>query len=221
MQSKTNQVREDHAETTIACRPQDDTSSSPNRVPRDLDVSAMEDISLHDELLVFGFCRAHSGCNEFPYDISRICAVLAFSPQEPLLFIGNLHSIDDDAQRNKHKWQMFVSTSKESLIPPRTIEKVEYTLHDTFRNPVREKTESPFYLNAKGYGEFMVKARIQFKPRYKKADVHCAHLLSFKGFACIRRIDPAMNGSINACGRRRGIHFKKPRDYKLPRGHRF
>ena len=214
MQTNTKQVEEDHAETN-------EREEENEIVSRDLDVSPMEDISLDDTLLVFGYCRALSGVTAFPRDISRICAVLAFSPDEPELFIGNLHSKNEGVRRNKHKWEMFISTSKERLIPPRTIEKVEYTLHETFKNPVRERTESPFYLKTNGYGEFMVKARIQFKPRYKRADVHCAHGLSFKGFACIHAIDPETPSGENACARKRGILFKEPRHYPLPRGHRF
>merc|ERR1711971_926374 len=70
-------------------------------------------------------------------------------------------------------------------------------LHETFKKPVRERTESPFYLKKKGYGEFMVLARIKFKPRYKRQDVHCASKAS-RAFTRLISIDPATKTPASA-----------------------
>ena len=179
----------------------------PEHEPKSREITAVEgtavdDIAPDDMLSVFGFCRAASP-ESVPEDVMRLCVLFAHYPVEDELYMGNLHKESRlkkrSEKRNTHTWAMFMSTSRHKLVPPRTIESVEYTLHSTFRRPKRDVSESPFRLACKGDGCFEVNAVIKFKPRYKKADIHCAHYLSFDVFAKLTQVSlPETEGKAEA-----------------------
>ena len=81
------------------------------------------------------------------------------------LFIGNLHHMSTGGPhaRNVHVWTMFVSTSPFEIIPPKSVAKVTYHLHETFSPRKIPVTEPPFYLQRRGWGYFDVRADIELK----------------------------------------------------------
>eukprot|EP01084_Bolivina_argentea_P115703 205714_1 len=64
--------------------------------------------------------------------------------EDETLFVGSLHRdmtvldpqtpMTHRAKNSKHEWVMFISTSKDKLIAPRSIQKVAYSLHESFKN---------------------------------------------------------------------------------------
>lgn len=75
------------------------------------------------------------------------------------IFIKNT-SKRDRYRKGYYDWAIFL-TPKDAL---NEVERVVYTLHETFQNPVREivDRETGFKLKSKGWGEFQVKAEIYF-----------------------------------------------------------
>jgi len=61
-----------------------------------------------------------------------------------------------------YKWKIFLKCSKEELDE---IDYVTYILHPTFPNPIRKVSDrsSGFALSATGWGEFEIKAKIEYK----------------------------------------------------------
>ena len=84
---------------------------------------------------------------------------------------------------------MFISSSKEKLIKPKSIQKVTYYLHPTFHPSTIENDKPPFYLKRLGWGVFDVRAKIEFKAMYNKKDISCTHELDFDHYASITPIN--------------------------------
>merc|ERR1712048_1413490 len=99
--------------------------------------------------------------------------------KERELYIGNICEELDAQQRNRYKWTMFLSASKERLVPPRTVKKVTYSLHPTFRQSECPKRKSPFFLPRRGWGTFDVDAKIEFKTKYRRKFIRVSHMLDF------------------------------------------
>ena len=68
--------------------------------------------------------------------------------REPL-YVGNL-CVPSRGERY-YRWIVFISTSDENILPPKSISEVTYTLHPTFKDPIRKRTKSPFYLDIEGW----------------------------------------------------------------------
>ena len=102
--------------------------------------------------------------------------------KEEDLYIGNLHKqceISYYHNKEAHNWTMFISSSKDKLVKPTSIKQVTYYLHETFR-PSREIiTKSPFTLKKRGWGWFLIKAKIEFLDEYNRKDLYCSHMLDF------------------------------------------
>ena len=141
----------------------------------------MKKIDIDDKLLVFGYFRKEAlteyGLN-IPSEIINFCIIYLFSLTEKL-YIGNMHQYLPDRQRSKHRWTMFISTSKSKLVKPKTIRHVTYYLHPTFRPPEVKVSKSPFYLERRGWGTFTVNAKITFKTKCRRKKIDCSHNLNF------------------------------------------
>lgn len=73
------------------------------------------------------------------------------------------------------EWTVFIETDVETLSQ---IEYVEYILHPTFPEPVRQvfNRDTKFALTAKGWGTFEIKIRVVFKDSTER---HLTHVLEF------------------------------------------
>ena len=94
------------------------------------------------------------------------------------IFIGNMHELDPKENKNKHIWTMFVSTNKDKLVIPQSIESVTYDLHPTFRPSQITIKDAPYLLARQGWGYFDVGVSIKFKDKNRK-DLQCVHGLNF------------------------------------------
>ena len=78
--------------------------------------------------------------------------------------MNNVHIVQD-AERKEHdwwRWSVWLDGPDEELDQ---IDYVEYVLHSTFRNPVKRRTNRAdnFRLDASGWGEFMLYAKLYAK----------------------------------------------------------
>lgn len=76
-------------------------------------------------------------------------------------------------KRNLFEWKIYIDA--ENVLP--TIDSVVYTLHPTFRNPV--VTGNPldrFSYQARGWGEFLVRARVKYKDGHVQQLTHWLEL---------------------------------------------
>jgi tetratricopeptide (TPR) repeat protein len=92
----------------------------------------------------------------------------------PTVIIRNTAKPDKD-RPGWYDWEIF-------LAPPEALDKVDrvtYTLHETFFNPVRTMTNrhEDFRLKRRGWGEFRVKAEIHFKDGNREETVTKYHWL--------------------------------------------
>eukprot|EP01084_Bolivina_argentea_P201592 344573_1 len=152
----------------------------------------LNDIDLKDKLLVIGYIKkvaVNKYKMDIPQGIINYCIAYLFFVEESELYIGNLHELEETTARNRHNWTMFISTSKQELIKPKTIKEVIYYLHPTFHPSECTERESPFYLRRLGWGTFAVEAKIIFKNKYKRKDCFTSHGLSFSRYASITQID--------------------------------
>lgn len=67
-----------------------------------------------------------------------------------------------DANGNTHKWNVFVRSGLEGLYLDKLVHKVVIRLHETFENPVRTLSHTPFCVKENGYGEFEFPIEIYF-----------------------------------------------------------
>eukprot|EP01084_Bolivina_argentea_P201591 344572_1 len=142
----------------------------------------LNDIDLKDKLLVIGYIKkvaVNKYKMDIPQGIINYCIAYLFFVEESELYIGNLHELEETTARNRHNWTMFISTSKQELIKPKTIKNVTYNLHETFTNNVITIDEAPFYLKRRGWGIFTIMATIKFKAKYNMKDIKCDHNLDF------------------------------------------
>ena len=61
------------------------------------------------------------------------------------------------------------------------IEKVEFELHETFRNPYRERVRPPFEISTNGWGTFEIPIKIVWKKKLNLPPTYLEHMLSFSG----------------------------------------
>ena len=151
--------------------------------------SSLRNIDLMDQLLVFGYFRRElEDCHiVIPPQIITFCVIYLFLYTERL-FIGNIHE-SVERSRNKHKWIMFISKSKDKLIKPKTIKYVTYHLHPTFRPNTVRIDKSPFQLQRRGWGTFTVNATITFKTKCRRQDHQCSHHLDFDNHVSLVSIE--------------------------------
>ncbi|MCK4820650.1 hypothetical protein KA005_33100 [bacterium] len=73
-------------------------------------------------------------------------------------------------------WELYIKGDWEEL---KEIEYVEYTLHETFPNPIRRKYNSKdgFKLKTAGWGEFTVFIRVHYKENINKKDEYIEEYL--------------------------------------------
>ena len=108
------------------------------------------------------------------------------------LYIGNLHKeceISYYHNKEAHDWIMFVSSSKDKLVKPQSIKQVTYYLHETFRPSQQIIKKSPFTLKKRGWGWFLIKAKIEFLDEYNREDLYCSHMLNFNHSVAMTHID--------------------------------
>lgn len=76
-----------------------------------------------------------------------------------------------------YDWKVYLEGPQEAL---NEIREVEYLLHETFRNPVRRKTNAgdKFALETSGWGEFDIGVRVIFKDGTEKTMKHWLNLFS-------------------------------------------
>eukprot|EP01083_Nonionella_stella_P023718 65627_1 len=108
--------------------------------------------------------------------------------EDETLFVGSMHRdvtvldpqtpMTHRAKNSKHEWVMFISTSKDKLIAPRSIQKVAYSLHESFKNNHVTVKKTPFYLRKVGWGAFDVGVEIVFKDDNKES-IRMTHWLNF------------------------------------------
>jgi len=74
-------------------------------------------------------------------------------------------TVDNTAKyvgKGRYEWTVFILAGDSVL---NSIRYVEYTLHPTFPNPVRNGTGRTFALSSNGWGEFNIKVRIVYKDK--------------------------------------------------------
>ncbi len=178
----------------------------------------LNDIELRDKLCVSGYLRENAINKhnmDIPAGIINYCVIFLFFVDERDFYLGNLHKLETTRSRNKHRWTMFISTSKTKLIPPKTIKRVRYYLHPTFSPPEKTVYESPFYLRRLGWGTFIVEAKIIFEDKYKRNDCFASHYLSFGSYASITQINLDQNERDGLITKTKDYQFQKAKDYPV------
>ena len=61
-----------------------------------------------------------------------------------------------------HDWEVWVRNPSDGKIE-NYLEKVVFTLHESFKNPVRTITKAPFKISEQGYGGFVIIIDLYFK----------------------------------------------------------
>ena len=100
--------------------------------------------------------------------------------KEENLYIGNTQKKCDQKyydHKEAYDWTMFISSSKDKLIKPESIKQVTYYLHKTFKKSTQIVKKAPFTLKRRGWGYFLVKAKIEFLDKYNRKDLYCSHML--------------------------------------------
>ncbi len=79
-----------------------------------------------------------------------------------------------------HWWSWTASIEATGNSSINDVKYVEYQLHSSFKNPVKRirNSETGFAISAKGWGTFLLRARIMFKDLERKA-VSLEHVLEF------------------------------------------
>jgi len=95
--------------------------------------------------------------------------------REPL-YVGNL-CLSSTGDRY-YRWIIFVSTSDQDIVPPKSVSEVTYTLHPTYKDPVRKRTKSPFFLDIEGWGIFEIEVTIRFKNNFIRPFIETSHMIS-------------------------------------------
>lgn len=97
-------------------------------------------------------------------------------PHEPGIAVDNISRyagkrMVGDKERDWWNWTIFVKADRSALAQ---IDCVEYTLHPTFRNPVRKvcASDNDFSLSMNGWGTFRVKVRILYRDGGEKTLYH-------------------------------------------------
>ena len=100
------------------------------------------------------------------------------------IYLGNLHRYSEGTgtsgvSDNVHEWVLFLTTSVTDIIAPKTVKQVTYFLHKTFNpNTCLVKT-APYFLKKRGWGQFNVHAKIEFKSNYDRDDIILSYFLMF------------------------------------------
>ena len=83
------------------------------------------------------------------------------------IYAGSIHLINTDSSaKHPHQCILFLSTSKDQLIPPKTVESVTYQMHPTSDNKQGWKKsfkDSPFFWSINVYGTFEWLIIVDFK----------------------------------------------------------
>ncbi|KAG2444951.1 hypothetical protein HXX76_001687 [Chlamydomonas incerta] len=81
---------------------------------------------------------------------------------------------------NTHEWCFFVRLAGASAEQEaELVERVEVHLHPSFSPPVVVLTRPPFLVRRRGWGEFVVRAKVVFRPRWRHPPLLCRWLLDF------------------------------------------
>jgi len=102
--------------------------------------------------------------------------------------VGNRHRLVESTEPNIHDWTFYVTCRNKSqcphlaghLIPTSYyIKEVQVELHPTFQQSHLILGTDPFEINRRGWGIFVIRARIIFHPSFGIAPLEIQHLLSF------------------------------------------
>lgn len=113
-------------------------------------------------------------------------AALAVAAPMPCIAALKVENTSSYVGSGRWDWKIFVDADPKTL---QQIECVEYTLHQTFPDPVRKVCNEPqnkFALSASGWGTFTVKVKVQYKDGHDEA---VEHRLVFKQQATLVPID--------------------------------
>lgn len=104
------------------------------------------------------------------------------------IYIGNEHYIMHTREEtmNTHRWKFFVRMDQDI---EKYIDRVTIRLHPTFRPSSVVITEPPFELTRIGWGIFLIRVLIHFKPIYNKNDMFTDWMLTFEGNGNMKEID--------------------------------
>ena len=133
------------------------------------------------------------------------------------LYIGNIHKLCKKQhiyysdEKQAHDWTIFITKSKNKLIEPQSIKQVTYYLHKTFHPSIITVKDAPFSLEKRGWGFFVVDAKIEFLDEYNKNDLYCSHLLDFKHKVTVTHIDKHNSQEIK---RENHDNNNLPKDWK-------
>eukprot|EP01083_Nonionella_stella_P042211 114154_1 len=119
------------------------------------------------------------------------------------LFIGNLHKLSDRqyaSGKTAHRWELFISASKDELIRPQSIKQVTYYLHPSFKPSIFTVKNTPFTLGKTGWGWFQIKAKIEFYEKSKRKNIVCAHWLNFQHKVTLTHINEHNSVVIDETG---------------------
>jgi len=101
------------------------------------------------------------------------------------LIIGNEHTLISEADakesitlpgtKMRHNWKVFVRETDSNSV----IEKVEFGIHASFQPSQIEVTSPPFEIERVGWGFFVVRIKVYYKPEFNKPPSDFEHELNF------------------------------------------
>eukprot|EP01083_Nonionella_stella_P218432 783298_1 len=128
------------------------------------------------------------------------------------LFIGNLYQVNKD----KRSWTMFVSTSKDKLIVPKSIQQVTFYLDKNMYNKAEIIVDKPpFSLKRKERGVFEVRVKICFRGKRHRYATWYYHTLNFDHPVSVSNFVCQSDCLESGCnhGKRYVLHSDKMRQY--------
>ena len=90
--------------------------------------------------------------------------------------------------QNEHQWKVFLRSVTPNLDYSMYIDKVVFTLHPTFFQPVREVVVPPYEVEGLGWGVFNIPIQIFWKGGLGVAETVYEHYLSFQGNGNAERV---------------------------------
>lgn len=110
--------------------------------------------------------------------------------EHPTLYIGNLHSLraPQGGSSNVHDWTFFVRM-EDAEEEARYIERVAIHLHPTFRPSTLNLMQPPFAVRRLGWGYFVIRAEVTFKPEWGHETLSLQWMLDFEDQGSMRQVD--------------------------------
>ena len=80
----------------------------------------------------------------------------------PIIIGSEAFRLKKPVSQNTHRWRVYVKSQGDFDLSP-FFKSVNFRLHESFQNPSRNVTSSPFEISETGWGEFVIQIRLNFK----------------------------------------------------------